>query len=150
MQNDIHQLTKQVKEWLDHPLKLGIAGALKQSVALLSIMKKALHENPDTGKDLGSLIGKVKGWQNRLEGLRISNPLTGFVLEIVRCSQNGSGIYVHCSAGIHRTGMTSYAFLRYMGLSSTEAKTKLNELRPTTREGVGDNRLTWGEQFGSD
>lgn len=59
-------------------------------------------------------------------------------------------IYVHCSAGIHRTGMISYAFLRYMGLSAAEAQETLNELRPTTREGVGDDRLAWGERFGSD
>lgn len=57
-------------------------------------------------------------------------------------------IYIHCSAGIHRTGMISYAFLRYLGLSSSEAKVLLYKLRPTTRKEVGKERLEWGERFG--
>lgn len=57
-------------------------------------------------------------------------------------------ILVHCSAGIHRTGMVTYALLRYLGLEPTEARSKLHEMRPMTADGVGDNRLAWGDGFG--
>ncbi|NVJ46008.1 MAG: dual specificity protein phosphatase family protein [Cytophagia bacterium] len=58
--------------------------------------------------------------------------------------KDGGKIYVHCSAGIHRTGMITFAFLRFIGLSIEEAETKLTELRPTTSEDVGEDRMEWG------
>lgn len=67
--------------------------------------------------------------------------------DMIDVLENGGKIYLHCSAGIHRTGMISYAFLRYLGYSSDEAETRLKELRPTTSEGVGKERMAWGEQF---
>lgn len=58
--------------------------------------------------------------------------------------KDGGKIYIHCSAGIHRTGMITFAFLRFIGLDIEEAETKLAELRPTTSEGVGEDRMEWG------
>ena len=46
-----------------------------------------------------------------------------------------------------RTGMTTYAFLRYVGLSDAEARNKLKELRFNTWQTVGDNRVMWGDNF---
>ena len=62
---------------------------------------------------------------------------------------SGNRIYVHCSAGIHRTGMITYGLLRYMGKNEAEAKEMLQQLRPVTAAQVGDDRLQWGEQFGN-
>ena len=59
--------------------------------------------------------------------------------------ENGEKVYLHCSAGIHRTGMISYAFLRFLGLSTEEAMAKLSELRTETYHHVGDERIAWGE-----
>lgn len=59
-----------------------------------------------------------------------------------------SSIVVHCSAGIHRTGMITYALLRQLGLSREQAMQKLSELRSVTAEGVGEARLRWGDRFG--
>ncbi|NJB86981.1 protein-tyrosine phosphatase [Lewinella marina] len=56
---------------------------------------------------------------------------------------NGGRIYLHCSAGIHRTGMISVALLRFLGLDAPAAMEKLRALRPTTYEGAGDHRLAW-------
>jgi len=61
-----------------------------------------------------------------------------------------SSIVVHCSAGIHRTGMITYALLRQLGLSREQAMQKLSELRPVTAEGVGEARLQWGDRFGGE
>ncbi len=59
--------------------------------------------------------------------------------------EEGGQIYVHCSAGIHRTGMISYAFLRFMGMDPQKARSTLQELRTTTHEGVGEDRLQWAD-----
>lgn len=61
--------------------------------------------------------------------------------------REGGRVYLHCSAGLHRTGMIANAFLRWLGLSSDEALALLAELRPLTAEKVGDARLSWGESF---
>src|SRR5687768_11831120 len=34
-----------------------------------------------------------------------------------RLLEEGSSVVIHCSAGIHRTGMIGYALLRHVGLS---------------------------------
>jgi protein-tyrosine phosphatase len=57
----------------------------------------------------------------------------------------GHSLLVHCSAGIHRTGMFGYALLRQLGLGAEAARAKLMELRQVTAEGVGPDRLAWGD-----
>lgn len=64
--------------------------------------------------------------------------------EMKNILEDGGKIYIHCSAGIHRTGMITFAFLRFIGLSREEAQAKLAELRPTTSDGVGEDRMEWG------
>lgn len=65
--------------------------------------------------------------------------------ELATLVNNGRAILVHCSAGIHRTGMFGYALLRQLGLEPAAARAKLAELRAVTGEGVGDERLAWGD-----
>ena len=62
---------------------------------------------------------------------------------------NGAKIYIHCSAGIHRTGMITYGFLRFLGKSSIEAFEILKSLRAVTAAQVGADRLLWADQFDS-
>jgi len=59
----------------------------------------------------------------------------------------GARVVVHCSAGIHRTGMFGYALLRRLGLSADDARQKLAALRDVTAEGVGKDRLAWGDSL---
>lgn len=59
----------------------------------------------------------------------------------------GAHVAVHCSAGIHRTGMFGYALLRTCGLAPEAAAETLATLRPATAEGVGDQRLAWAEEL---
>ncbi len=61
---------------------------------------------------------------------------------------DGATIYVHCSAGIHRTGMITYGLLRYLGNDAETARQILKQLREVTFEQVGEERLTWGDGFG--
>jgi protein tyrosine/serine phosphatase len=55
--------------------------------------------------------------------------------------------YIHCSAGIHRTGMITYGLLRYLGKDKNDAKQTLLNLREVTANQVGEERLTWADQF---
>jgi protein-tyrosine phosphatase len=67
------------------------------------------------------------------------------LVELASLLDKGAAIVVHCSAGIHRTGMFGYALLRQVGRESSTARAKLTELRAVTGEGVGDERLAWGD-----
>ena len=67
--------------------------------------------------------------------------------EILNALQSGGMVYIHCSAGIHRTGMIVYAFLRYSGIPVDHARSMLTELRLVTAESVGEERLAWGDRL---
>jgi protein tyrosine phosphatase (PTP) superfamily phosphohydrolase (DUF442 family) len=58
----------------------------------------------------------------------------------------GSSLLVHCSAGIHRTGMVAYALLRWRGLPGSEALELIERMRPVTRAGLRAQHLVWGDR----
>ncbi|MBT8448571.1 MAG: dual specificity protein phosphatase family protein [Gammaproteobacteria bacterium] len=60
---------------------------------------------------------------------------------------NGAYLYFHCAAGIHRTGMITYAFLRYLNNTPVQAFERLKELRELSSQEVGRERLQWGNTF---
>lgn len=55
-------------------------------------------------------------------------------------------VYIHCSAGIHRTGMYTSALLMLCGYTSDETFDILGELREVTQANVGEDRFKWGER----
>ena len=59
-------------------------------------------------------------------------------------------LYLHCSAGIHRTGFFAYMLLRLMGMDKEEATSKLVDLRSVTAAQVGDERLALAEDLLAD
>ncbi len=61
----------------------------------------------------------------------------------------GGRVFVHCSAGIHRTGMIALALLRSLDIEEEDASELLVELRAVTAEGVGSARRAWADRFGS-
>jgi protein tyrosine phosphatase (PTP) superfamily phosphohydrolase (DUF442 family) len=65
--------------------------------------------------------------------------------QLAKLVDDGAAIFIHCSAGIHRTGMFGYALLRQLGFDRDAARSKLAELRALTSEGVGEDRLAWGD-----
>ncbi|MEO0881194.1 MAG: tyrosine-protein phosphatase [Pseudomonadota bacterium] len=54
-------------------------------------------------------------------------------------------IYLHCSAGIHRTGYIAYIFLRIMGLDEPAALQALRALRSVTADQIGEDRRLLAE-----
>lgn len=61
----------------------------------------------------------------------------------------GGKVYVHCSAGLHRTGMVAYALLRCAGLERDEAVRRIRELRELTATELTEERMAWGERLAS-
>lgn len=72
--------------------------------------------------------------------------LTNLFKKMTTILQEGGKIYLHCSAGIHRTGMISYAFLRFLDNDADQALALLKALRTKTSEEVGLERIAWGEE----
>ncbi len=61
----------------------------------------------------------------------------------------GGRIYLHCSAGIHRTGMIAAALLFHLSHDETEIRAALTAMRPVTAEGMGEDRFEWSRSFSS-
>ena len=60
---------------------------------------------------------------------------------------SGEKVYIHCSAGLHRTGMISFALLRLCNYNWSDALNKLNESRPATVNEMTAERLQWVDKF---
>lgn len=58
----------------------------------------------------------------------------------------GRSILIHCSAGIHRTGMVAYALLRWYGHDEERALTMIGQMRTHTREGLQRKQIAWGNE----
>ncbi|WP_198318628.1 protein-tyrosine phosphatase family protein [Pseudofrankia inefficax] len=69
------------------------------------------------------------------------------LVELAGLVRGGAHLVIHCSAGIHRTGMITYALLRTLGLAPDEAGAALARMRSVTAGGLGDHRLAWAEQL---
>ena len=56
------------------------------------------------------------------------------LVEIRLLLEAGSRVLIHCSAGMHRTGIAMYIVLRHCGLSPSQALTAVHESRLATYE----------------
>ena len=54
-------------------------------------------------------------------------------------------VYLHCSAGIHRTGFVTYSLLRWRGASPEMARAQLADIRQVTFDQVGEDRLAMAD-----
>ena len=54
-------------------------------------------------------------------------------------------LYLHCSAGIHRTGFFAYLLLRLQGHDPKSALAALADIREVTATQVGQERLTFAD-----
>lgn len=67
--------------------------------------------------------------------------------QLAELLDRGEKIYIHCSAGLHRTGMITHAFLRWLGHSRAQSLAMIAELREATAAAATEPRLAWGDQF---
>jgi protein-tyrosine phosphatase len=63
---------------------------------------------------------------------------------LARRLDDGRSILIHCSAGIHRTGMVAFALLRWHGYGEDEALAAIGEMRPHTGAGIQRKHVEWG------
>ena len=67
--------------------------------------------------------------------------------QVQQALAGGQRVYVHCSAGLHRTGMIAYALLRSMGQDAEGAVATIRELRALTADELTKPRIAWGERL---
>jgi len=72
----------------------------------------------------------ISGITNIYQGLHLANQV----------------VIIHCSAGIHRTGVFAYSLLRLIGNTPPKAMDLLKEMREHTWKGVGDKRIEFVEK----
>lgn len=70
--------------------------------------------------------------------------------ELVAAVEAGESVLIHCSAGIHRTGMLAFALLRWFGIPEGEALELIATMRPETREGMRAEQFAWGNRVVAD
>lgn len=56
-------------------------------------------------------------------------------------------VFIHCSAGIHRTGMIAYAFLRWSGMDNEAAMEAIRDMREITASELTAERAALGERL---
>jgi protein-tyrosine phosphatase len=59
----------------------------------------------------------------------------------------GASLFIHCAAGIHRTGTVAYGLLRWRGVNQDEALKLIAQMRIITHDGMGKKRLRWGGEI---
>ena len=78
----------------------------------------------------------------------LNNPAIRSTVEALADALAGGGrVYLHCSAGIHRTGMVAAALLYRLGCDEAEVAARLAAMRTITARDVGDARLAWARAF---
>lgn len=60
-------------------------------------------------------------------------------------SQADGNLFIHCAAGIHRTGTNAYAILRNSGLTRDRAYTEVIKLRPESADCI--RFLDWADEY---
>jgi protein-tyrosine phosphatase len=66
--------------------------------------------------------------------------------ELVESIEAGESVLIRCSAGIHRTGMLTFALLRWLNIPEIKALDMIEEMRSITRADIRAEHLGWGNQ----
>jgi protein-tyrosine phosphatase len=76
----------------------------------------------------------------------IHERLTQEMPKLSQLLDSGKSILIHCSAGIHRTGMVAYGLLRWRGLDRNRALKIIRQTRLETAKGMMEKRMRWGDE----
>ena len=115
---------------------------------IITLLKES--ENAQQYGDMASKYGIEWLWLPIPNGKRPSGEVHEFLLEAMPklsgLLDDGRSMLLHCSAGIHRTGMVAYGLLRWRGLDRTNAMLIIREARKETAEGMLEKRMRWGDE----
>ncbi len=64
--------------------------------------------------------------------------------EVQAAIQAGASVFVHCSAGMHRTGMIAFAVLRRIGYSEVASLELIKAMRLETYAALTQKHIDWG------
>ncbi len=67
--------------------------------------------------------------------------------KLAQLLDENNSILIHCSAGVHRTGLVAYALLRWRGIESERAMQIIAQTRNETAEGMMEKRKYWGDKY---
>lgn len=82
-----------------------------------------------------ALVAPAAPWGSPL-GVDADTRINGFLAQLRKRLAQGASIYIHCSAGIHRTGMIGACLLHFLGLGPEDVKEALEIMRPVTSQGA--------------
>ena len=109
------------------------------------------REQPDSIKQIAGAIGA--DWHHfvvdggHLDTLAEVDLSRLFLLwDGISRSEGDRIVYLHCSAGLHRTGFIAYLILRRSGQSPEEAMLGLRALQDVTADQVGADRIALAEE----
>lgn len=115
---------------------------------IITLLKES--ENAQQYSDMALKHGIEWFWLPIPNGKRPSGEVHEFLLEALpklsELLDDGRSMLLHCSAGIHRTGMVAYALLRWRGLDRMDAMLIIREARKETAEGMLEKRMRWGDE----
>ena len=110
------------------------------------------HETPQAIRVIAEKIGCAWIWLpiagGYLDTLRaVDLPTHVIALDTATSRTSQPRIYLHCSAGIHRTGFFAYVLLRILGRNQADAFSELQIMRPVTAEQVGADRIALADEM---
>jgi hypothetical protein len=78
---------------------------------------------------------------------RQNTPILEALPRISADLDRGRSVLIHCSAGMHRTGMIAYALLRFRGVERDRSLELIEAARPHTRNALKQGQILWGEDL---
>ena len=113
-------------------------------------------ENPEIIKKYCEEIGNIT-WKNLpLKGANmalfmnkeVQKLIINNILELIDdMNKNKLIIFLHCAAGVHRTGTILYTILRCTGESKESAMEAIKKIRIETWRNCGENRIQYAEEY---
>ncbi|RVU84337.1 hypothetical protein EOL70_12690 [Leucothrix sargassi] len=67
--------------------------------------------------------------------------------QMIQRLELGESIYIHCAAGVHRTGSFTNAFLQYQNYSRLESRQLIKQMREVTAREAIEKHWRWAENY---
>ena len=130
---------------------------LKQKFGLNYVLT-LLHdkEEPQQIEEFCKKVGDIE-WHNlKLTGANMALFMKKDIQEMIvdyiyslfqELKDNNKVIFIHCAAGVHRTGTILYTILRASGETRESAMEAIKQIRLQTYRNCGENRISYAETF---